>query len=71
MTKYTKDAIVEYVIGVVIALSVGMFLAISSTVFGIAKVIVGLSIVMFVFCSYKFIKIQSEINASLDRLNKK
>jgi hypothetical protein len=71
MTKYTKDAIVDYLIGLVIAVSVGTFLALSATIFGIEKVMVGLGIAVFVFCSYKYIKIQSEINATLDSLNKK
>jgi hypothetical protein len=71
MTKYTKDAIVDYLIGLVIAGSTGMFLALSTVMFGIDKVFVGLAVVVFVFCSYKYIKIQSEINATLDKLNTK
>lgn len=71
MTKYTKDAIVNYLIGLVIAVSVGVFLSMSTVMFGIEKVMIGLGIVVFVFCSYKYIKIQSEINATLDSLNKK
>lgn len=71
MTKYTKDAIINYLLSVVIAASVGMFLALSATLFGMDKVIVGLAIAVFIFCSYKYIKIQSEINATLDKLNTK
>lgn len=71
MTKYTKDAIVDYLIGSVIAVSLGVALALSTTLFGIDKVIVGLGIAVFLFCSYKYIKIQSEINATLDKLKNK
>ena len=71
MTKYTKDAIVEYVIGLVIASSTGMFLALSTVMFGLERVMLGLAVAVFVFCSYKYIKIQSEINATLDSLNSK
>lgn len=71
MTKYTKDAIIDYLIGVVTAGSTGMFLALSATLFGLDKVILGLAVAVFVFCSYKYIKIQSEINATLDSLNNK
>lgn len=70
MTKYTKDALINYLISLVIAVSIGMFLALSATLFGMDKVIVGLAIAVFLFCSYKYVKIQSEINERLDKLKK-
>lgn len=71
MNKYTKQALVDYLIGVVIAVSGGMTVALSATLFGIDRVMIALGIVGFFFCSYKYIKIQSEINERLDQLNKK
>ena len=71
MTKYTKDALINYLINVIIAVSTGMVLALSATIFGMDKVIYSLAAVVFFYCSYKYIKIQSEINERLDRLNNK
>lgn len=71
MNKYTKQAVMDYLIGAVIALSTGMTLALSAQLFGIDKVMLGLGVAVFLFCSYKYIKIQSEIYESLDKLNKK
>ena len=71
MTKYTKDALINYLISVIIATSTGMFLALSATLFGLDKVIYGLAIVVFFYCSYKYVKIQAEINERLDKLNSK
>lgn len=70
MTKYTKDAIINYLISVIIAVSSGMVLALTATLFGMDKVIVGLAVAVFLFCSYKYVKIQAEINERLDKLNK-
>ena len=71
MTKYTKDALINYLINVIIAVSTGMFLAISATLFGLGAVIYGLCGAVFLFCSYKYVKIQAEINERLDRPNNK
>ena len=71
MTKYTKDALMDYLLSVVIALSTGMTLALSVTLFGIDKVMIGLGVAVFLFCSYKYIKIQSELNERLDNLKNK
>jgi ABC-type uncharacterized transport system permease subunit len=71
MTKYTKDALINYLINIIIAVSTGMVLALSATIFGMDKVIYGLAIVVFFYCSYKYVKIQAEINERLDRLNNK
>ncbi|CAB4129300.1 hypothetical protein UFOVP112_398 [uncultured Caudovirales phage] len=71
MTKYTKDALINYLINLVIAVSTGMFLALSATLFGLDKVILGLAIAVFFYCSYKYVKIQAEINERLDKLNNK
>lgn len=71
MTKYTKDALINYLINVIIALSTGMFLALSATLFGLDKVFVGLAVAVFFFCSYKYVKIQAEINERLDQLKNK
>ena len=66
MTKYTKDALINYLINVIIAVSTGMVLALSATIFGMDKVIYSLAAVVFFYCSYKYIKIQAEINERLD-----
>ena len=71
MTKYTKDALINYLINVIIAVSSGMALALSATIFGMDVVIYGLAAVVFFYCSYKYVKIQAEINERLDRLNNK
>lgn len=71
MTKYTKQAIVDYVIALVIIISTSMSISLSATLFGIDKVLVVLGIAVFVFCSYKYIKIQSEINERIDQLRSK
>ena len=71
MTKYTKDALVNYLINLIIAVSTGMFLALSVTFFGLDKVILGLAVAVFLFSSYKYVKIQAEINERLDKLNNK
>jgi len=71
MTKYTKDALINYLINIIIAVSTGMVLALSATIFGMEKVIYGLAIVVFFYCSYKYVKIQAEINERLDKLNNK
>ena len=71
MTKYTKDALINYLINIIIAVSTGMVLALSATIFGMDKVIYGLAIVVFFYCSYKYVKIQAEINERLDKLNNK
>lgn len=71
MTKYTKDALINYLINVIIAVSTGMVLALSATMFGIAAVVYGLATVVFFYCSYKYVKIQAEINERLDKLNNK
>lgn len=71
MTKYTKDALINYLINVIIAVSTGMFLAVSATLFGIGTVIYGLCGAVFLLCSYKYIRVQAEINERLDRLNNK
>ena len=71
MTNYTKAALIDYLISVIIATSTGMFLALSATLFGLDKVIYGLAIVVFFYCSYKYVKIQAEINERLDNLKNK
>jgi ABC-type uncharacterized transport system permease subunit len=71
MNKYTKDAVIGYLIAIIISVSTAGFLALSATMFGIEKVLTGLGIAVFLFCSYKYIKIQSEINRCLDELKKK
>lgn len=71
MTKYTKQAILELVKMLVISgLSAGA-LGFSAAYFGIGTVIFGLAIAVFLFSSYKFVKIQAEINERLDNLKNK
>ena len=71
MTKYTKQAIIELAIAIVISTSIGLTLAISATLFGLSNVIFALAVVLFFFCSYKYVKIQAEINERLDKLKNK
>jgi hypothetical protein len=71
MTKYTKQAIIELAIAIVISGSAGLALAASVTLFGLSNVITGLGIAVFLFCSYKYVKTQAEINERLDKLNDK
>jgi hypothetical protein len=71
MNKYTKDALVQYLIGLVIAVSTGVFLSLLATTIGIANTVTVLAVAVFLFCSYKYIKIQAEINERLDKLNNK
>ena len=71
MTKYTKQAILELVKMIAIAgVSAGV-LGFSAAYFGIGTVILGLAIALFLFSSYKYVKIQAEINERLDQLNNK
>ena len=71
MTKYTKQAVMDYLIGAIIAFSTGLTLALSVQLFGIGNVMLGLGVAVFLFCSYKYIKIQSEIYERLDQLKNK
>ena len=71
MTKYTKQAILELVKTCGISVCVGLALAVLTTQFGIGNVMVGLGVAVFLFSSYKYVKIQAEINERLDKLNNK
>lgn len=71
MTKYTKQAILELALAIAISMSVGLTLAGLVTLFGLSNVMVGLGVAVFLFCSYKFVKIQAEINERLDKLKNK
>ena len=71
MTKYTKQAILELIKMLAVTGVTGAVLGFIASNFGIDVVIFGLAVATFVFCSYKFVKIQSEINERLDKLNNK
>lgn len=71
MTKYTKQALSQLAVSIAISCSVAFALAFCATVFGLGNVIIGLAVAVFFFCSYKYVKIQAEINERLDKLNRK
>jgi len=71
MTKYTKQAILDLVKFIIISVTSGGVFAFLTIQFGIGNVINGLAVALFFFCSYKYVKIQAEINERLDKLNNK
>lgn len=71
MTKYTKQAILDLAKNIIISLLSGVVFAFLTVQFGIVNVMIGLGIVVFVYCSYKYVKIQADINERLDKLNNK
>lgn len=71
MTKYTRQAVFQLAMAIATSAVVGFGLAFLTVTFGLEAVITGLGVAVFLFCSYKYIKIQSEINERLDRLKNK
>lgn len=71
MTKYTKQAILELLKTIGISVCAGLAFAVLTTLIGIGNVIIGLGVAVFFFSSYKYVKIQAEINEHLDKLNNK
>lgn len=71
MNKYTKQAVFQLAVSIAISAAVAFTLAFLATVFGLGTVIFGLGVAVFLFCSYKYVKIQAEINERLDNLKNK
>lgn len=71
MNKYTKQAILTLVKTISISVTMGIALAVLTTLVGLSTVIYSLCIAVFLFCSYKYVKIQAEINERLDKLKNK
>ena len=71
MTKYTKQAILELVKMLAISGVTAGVLGFTAAYFGIGTVILGLAVAVFLFSSYKYVKIQAEINEQLDKLKNK
>jgi hypothetical protein len=71
MNKYTKRAIVKLASMLVITSTITLILGFLTTVYGFSSVVIGAGLALGLFCSYKYVVLQAEIDEQFDKLNKK